>query len=288
MKVIKIIISAVIIAILFFNCTDNPEYIDDHNGANLLFKSGFESNVSLVPSIYGYDDYKDLVGTDLETGYTWPLEVLGSSESGMHYVDSDNYQAVETEIQTVIGHNGTATKALYNIEHYNTDVTQCPYEILDITDGRKDLYVKYWMKIDATSIQQANMWRALFEYKTKDYAAGTGFRLISYIYKDATGAPFWHWQGDANPSNPVWEIDNRDIPVPVDEWFLTEYYWHWSEGSDGRALWKINGQVVGDHYGPTTRNSKPIDFIMLTQIYGNANPKHQWIDDIEVWDGLPY
>ncbi len=56
---------------------------------------------------------------------------------------------------------------------------------------------------------------------------------------------------------------------------------------DGRALWRVNGQVVGDHYGPTTRNNRPIDFIMLTQIYGDANPKYQWIDDIEIWDGLP-
>jgi hypothetical protein len=26
---------------------------------------------------------------------------------------------------------------------------------------------------------------------------------------------------------------------------------------------------------------------MITQIYGNANPKYQWIDDIEIWDGIP-
>ncbi len=75
--------------------------------------------------------------------------------------------------------------------------------------------------------------------------------------------------------------------MPLDEWFLTEFYWHWSEGDDGRALWRINGEVVGDHFGPTTRNHQPIDFIMLTQIYGNANPKYQWIDDIEIWDTLP-
>jgi len=44
---------------------------------------------------------------------------------------------------------------------------------------------------------------------------------------------------------------------------------------------------VGDYHGPTTRNSQPIDFIMPFQIYGNSNPKHQWIDDIEIWDGIP-
>jgi hypothetical protein len=136
-------------------------------------------------------------------------------------------------------------------------------------------------------LSQPDSWRTFFEWKSKDYASGEGFRLIAFIYSDAQGNPYWHWQGDANPESPMWEIDNNTVPVPVDEWFLTEFYWHWSEGEDGQALWKVNGQVIGDHYGPTTRNSKPIDFIMLSQIYGNANPKYQWVDDIEIWDGIP-
>jgi hypothetical protein len=73
----------------------------------------------------------------------------------------------------------------------------------------------------------------------------------------------------------------------MNEWFLTEFYWHFGEGEDARALWKINGHVVGYMRDQTTKNNQPIDFIMLTQIYGNTNPKHQWVDDIEVWSGIP-
>ena len=270
--------------ILIFSCNKDES---NQKEPKLLFKSGFENGVSLLDFDPENDDYRYLVGSDV-AGFSWPIDVLGANyaESGLHYVDSDNGEALISEIQTVTGHDGTETRALYNKELYDVESTQCPYEILDLTEGNKDLYVKYWIKIDAESTQQPDMWRTFFEWKTKDYAAGTGFRLISFIYNDENGVPYWHWQGDANPQNSVWEIDNRDIPVPLDEWFLTEFYWHWSEGDDGRALWKINGQVVGDHYGPTTLNSKPIDFIMLTQIYGDANPKHQWIDDIEIWDGL--
>ncbi|HIP39051.1 MAG TPA: hypothetical protein EYG88_06685 [Desulfocapsa sulfexigens] len=184
------------------------------------------------------------------SGQSAPNTAIG----GLHYIDDDDFQAIFSEIQTVTGHDGTSTRALYNIENYNTDVTQCPYEILDITEGRKDLYIRYWIKMDSTSHKQVHGWRTFFEWKTKDYANGSGFRLIAFINSDENGVP----------------------------------YWHWSEGEDGRALWKINGQVMGDHYGPTTRNSKPIDFIMITQIYGNSNPKHQWIDDIEIWDGIPH
>ena len=257
----------------------------------LLFESGFEGSVYIDSNSYeDCEDYRFIKGLDNETGFSWPIDILGATESGLHYIDDDSHQAVFSELQTVIGHNGAQTVALYQQENYDLGVTQCPYEILDIIDGRKDLYICYWIKLDSISMKKSNMWRAIFEYKTKlyDEGKGDGFRLIAYVYTDENDTvPFWHWQGDSNPDNPIWEINNKDIPVPMNEWFLTEFYWHWSEGSDGRALWKINGQVIGEHYGPTTRNSKPIDFIILTQIYGDANPKHQWVDDIEIWDGLP-
>ena len=250
----------------------------------LLFSSGFEGDVVLEKP---FDGYQVISGTDSETGFTWPIDILGASQSALHLIETDGGKAIGSKIQTIIGRDGAPTRALYSFENYALDATQDPYEILDITGGRQDLYVRYWIKLDVGSLSQPDKWRTFFEWKTRDYASGEGFRLISFIYTDEQGRPYWHWQGDADPENPVWEIDNFDVPVPGNEWFLTEFFWHWSEGKDGRALWKINGEVVGDHYGPTTRNSKPIDFIMLTQIYGDANPKYQWIDDIEIWDGLP-
>ena len=283
----SIIISIIGVLLLCISCNK-----ESHNEIpiepTLLFKSGFESDVYIDNTAYlDNEDYRYIKGIDNETGFSWPINVLGATESALHYIDDENHQAVSAEIQTVIGHNGDSTKALYNIEHYDIGITQCPYEILDIPEGTKDLYIKYWIKLDSASLVQADMWRTFFEYKTKGYGDNEGFRLIAFIYTDNDGIPYWHWQGDEDPENSIWEIDNKTISVPLNEWFLTEFYWHWSEGNDGRALWKVNGQIIGDHYGPTTRNSKPIDFIMLTQIYGNVNPKHQWIDDIEIWDRIP-
>ena len=281
-------ITIVLLSIIYTSCTKNIPSETRAPEPQLLFKSGFEEGVSIIANPDEDSiDYDLVTGTDTETNFTWPISILGASGSGLHYVEDDNRQAVMSEIQTVIGHDGNETKALYSKENYSVDVTQCPYEILDIVDGRKDLYIKYWMKMDSASLTQINKWRVIFEYKTKDYANGTGFRLIAFVYTDEEGKAYWHWQGDANSETAIWEIDNYEIPVPSNEWFLTEFYWHWSEGNSGRALWKINGQVVGDHHGPTTRNSKPIDFIMLTQIYGDADPKYQWVDDIEIWNTLP-
>jgi hypothetical protein len=286
-NIFVIIVINIVILFTTLSCQDEaPNEIQER--AKLLFKSGFEEDVYIDETVYeNSEDYRFIKGRDKETGFSWPIEILGASESALHYIDDDNHRAVYSEIRTVVGHNGDSTRALFSKENYNMGVTQCPYEILNITEGRKDLYIKYWIKLDSASLVQSDMWRAVFEYKTKDYAEGEGFRLIAFIYTDEDGVPYWHWQGDKNPQEPIWTIDNRSVPVPYNEWFVTEFYWHWSENDDGKAVWKVNGEVIGEHKGPTTVNSKPIDFIILTQIYGDANPKYQWVDDIEIWDGYP-
>ena len=284
---IRVLIVIGILSHSFLACTKKESPNEIPENPSLLFSSGFEGGVFIDSVLVeGNEDYRYIRGKDSDTGFSWPIDILGASNSALHYVDDDEGKAVFSELQNVIGHDGNLSTALYFQENYDIDVTQLPYEILNITEGTKDLYIKFWIKLDSASLYQPNMWRTFFEWKSKKYAKGRGFRMISFIYTDDDGIPYWHWQGDKNSEHPIWEIDNRTIPVPANKWFLTEFYWHWSEGDDGRALWKINGEVVGDHYGPTTRNSKPIDFIMIGQIYGNANPKHQWIDDIEIWDGL--
>jgi hypothetical protein len=282
----KSILLLITLTVLFFSC--QKKLPETNNEPELLFKSGFEDGVYIDNTAYtGNEDYRFIRGKDRENGYQWPIDILGASESALHYIDDDNHQAVFSEIQSITGHDGQITKALYSRENYTLGVTQCPYEILNITEGKKDLYIKYWIKMDSASLFKPDMWRAFFEYKTKGYANNRGFRLIAYIYTDSDGVPYWHWQGDKNPQQAVWEVDNRTVPVPVNQWFLTEFYWHWSNDNNGRALWKINGQIIGDVHKPTTENSQPVDFIILTQIYGNANPKYQWVDDIEIWNGLP-
>ena len=280
-----LIIIGLIITLLSACKTESPN--PPEQTPVLLFKSGFEGDVYIDSTAYeDNEDYRFIRGKDNETGFSWPINILGASESALHYIDDDNHQAVFAELQTIIGHDGNQTITLYQQENYNTDVTQCPYEILDIKDGTKDLYIKFWIKLDSASLYKPNMWRTYFEWKSKKYAKGRGFRLISFIYTDDDGIPYWSFQGDKNPEHPIWEINNKDIPVPVNEWFMNEFYWHWSKGNDGIALWKVNGQIIGEHHGPTTRNGKPVDFIMLGQIYGDSNPKYQWVDDIEIWNTL--
>ncbi len=270
---------------------------------NLLFKSGFEEDVYIDPVRVEYnEDYDYIRGTDKETGFSWPINILGASQSALHRVDDDNNTALSSEIVSVEGFDGKMTKAMYNEETHREKgkYTQLTYEILNITEGKSDLYVRYRMKIDSNMLGTIDKWRALFEYKTKDYKdpgkGGTGYRLIAFIYTDKDGKASWHLQGDEDSATSIWECDtlaltkkcnNEYVPVITDDWFRTEYYWHWSNKDDGYMVWKINGKIVGEHHGPTTRNNNPIDFILLTQLYGDVTPKYQWIDDIVILDGLP-
>jgi len=291
-----------IVALLLGLTSCNPSDKPTHQ-ATLLFASGFEQDVFIdrAPDPDN-EDYDYLRGTDRTTGFRWPIQILGASGSGLHRVDDDHNTALHAELQTVLGYDGKPTRVLYNEETHReaNKSTQLTYEVLNITEGRSDLYVKYRMKIDSGMLGTIDKWRAIFEYKTKDYRdageGGTGYRLIAFVYTDEEGNASWHLQGDEDSQHPIWECDtlhptaschNSNIPVITDAWFTTEYYWHWSNDQDGYTVWKINGQIVGEHHGPTTRADNPIDFLLLTQLYGNVTPKHQWIDDIEIWDGMP-
>jgi len=145
------------------------------------------------------------------------------------------------------------------------------------------------MKTDDTSLTSPDKWRALWEFKTKNYNVNTtdGFRMIAFMATDSNGELHWLFQGDRNPSTPIWQERNTTVAVIRNEWFKVEYYIKWGTGSDGYASMKVNGQLIAEHFGATTSNSDDLDFIILTQVYGNTHPMHQWIDNIEIWNKLP-
>ena len=256
--------------------------------SNLLFKSGFEG-VNLSEPLY---DYQYITGKDTETGFSWPPDILGSSinnePSGIHNVNDDNGKAIDNALETIIGPKGNETTTLFQRVNYDVQVTQAPYQINDIQENPDELYISYWMKTDEISVQGIDKWRAIWEYKTEKYATYTdGFRMIAFMATDIKGNPYWMLQGDTSPQNPIWQVRNSEIPLIMGEWFKVEYHIKWSNGEDGYASMKVNGQLVGEHHGVTTAKNDNLDFIMLTQVYGSNYPMYQWVDDIEIWDGVP-
>lgn len=82
----------------------------------LLFSSGFEEGVS-IRADNPYDpastDYQFLWGEDNDTGFSWPLDILGASESSLHFVHGNPDEHLNAEIETIQGHNGEDSRVLY-------------------------------------------------------------------------------------------------------------------------------------------------------------------------------
>ncbi len=264
----------------------NPE-------AHLLFSSGFEEGTFLTDPVSDYEinnwpGYKLIKGTDSISGFAWPPDILGSTFGGIHIIDDDNGAGINNEIQSIVGHTGESSKVLFQRINYNSGVTQAPYQINSIQRNPDKLYMSFWMKIDASSVSKKYDWRAIWEYKTANWDAGNGFRMIAYIERDEFGVERWRFQGDSNPNPYYWSVSNYLVPVPREEWFKVEIFFKWSTGDDGYASMKINGEIIAENYGPTTYNDDNLGGIFIHQIYGSSTPMFQWVDDIEIWDDEPF
>ncbi|MDO8552834.1 MAG: hypothetical protein Q7S01_04935 [bacterium] len=276
------------------------------NAANLLFRSGFEGSVTMgaINNCYGTGCHQPIVGSDNVTGYSWLASVWGGTSDFHLLVDAPvtastvgNYMS--NQIQTVTGHNGTQTRALYNsitqsgccgTNSQGGGSTQNPYELHPAKEAG-DLYISYWLKLQPDLVQKMTpqTWRPIFEWKT----AGD-YRLIAQIVTYGNVAPWWQIIGDNNANGGLayqrfWEVDNKTVAVPVGQWFKFEVFWHRSSGSDGRVWLAVNGNVIADHYGPNIGvKNAPINRIFMPNLYsGGSYPIYQWIDDVEIWDGFP-
>ena len=285
--------------------------------ARLLFKSGFEGATALLPpsGFYGTGAWQEIAGADSLSGFSWPINIWSSGATRFQMLADatvapstiDNY--IVNEIQTVTGRDGAPTRALFSRMKQSGCCgtgpqggrpAQDPFMFQPASEGG-DLYLSYWLKYQPDLGQLMSVgpvgtggwhWRVVFEWKT----AGD-YRVIASVKRDPyvnSGNLFWTVTGDneANgglPYQKFWEVTNTAVPVPVDQWFKFEVFWHRSSGADGRVWMAVNGQVIADHYGSNKGvNNAPINRIMMPNLYSStAYPIYQWVDDVQIWDSFP-
>ncbi|MGH8707229.1 MAG: exosortase-associated protein EpsI, B-type [Burkholderiales bacterium] len=278
--------------------------------AKLLFSSGFEGATALggPTDCYLTGCWQDISGTDSTTGFTWPPRIWGGGARFQLLPDgpvapADIGKYMSAQIKTVRGRNGTPTRVLHS------EITQkipgaSTQNVFVMRPAREegDLYLSYWMRLQPDLAEKMNPqnWRSIFAWKT----AGD-YRVTAYVasWEDGCegikrkGALFWDVRGDndANGGFPpdgekieFWKVQNCSIAVPVDTWFKFEVFWHRSSGADGRVWMAVNGQVIADRRGPNMGvNNARINRIFIPT-YTGADPHiHQWVDDLEIWDGFP-
>ncbi|MXS84239.1 hypothetical protein [Nitrosomonas oligotropha] len=283
--------------------------------ATLLFWSRFGAGVSLGPprSFGTKGAWQDLMGTDRETGFSWPVKALGADFSGVQLITIDpitpstidNYITNEIRpipeaagkneiVQTVkikgsLGQAGSQAPLLI----------KRPWTIGDIDD----LYITYWFKYpeDLTSkldsgVSSAN-WRTQFSLKTGGYKnnAGDGdYRMSVSVMEGTDGKLYWLTKGDNlggafSTRVDYWREENRVVPVPVDQWFRFEVYWHRSADVDGRFWAAVNGKVIADYRGPNMGDyGLPITRIFVNDSYsGGYAPVESRTTGLEIWSGFP-
>jgi len=299
------------------------------SSAKLLFHTSLEGPISLLPVVstdcWDIGCWQRITGVDGVTGFSLPSTLGGGSN--MFLLDTDPISAspatvgnyLFSSVETVAGHTGATTRAVRQQISKNLNGTEpmgnqgLQNEFMFLPkDPVNDLYVSYWLKLQpdmvekmtnlpaGAGIDRGGTWRGIFALKTGGKTA-TGaaqnngdYRIEAYVNTYGGGAPYWCILGDNNAGSgaaPVtyWKIENRDIPVPVGQWFKLEIYWHRSAGSDGRVWMGANGKTIADRRGPNMGVSNlAVNRIMAPMLYsGQRMPAYQWFDDLEIWDGFP-
>ncbi len=304
-------VTSMLLLLTFFCFT-----VSSNHAASLLFKSNFGPGVSLgAPYNFSLKGaWQDIIGTDRETGHSWPVAALGANFSGVQLITIDPIDSssvgkyITTEIRRVTGPLGEPVNELFQSVKIKGDVGQAgsqapllisrPWTIGDVNN----LYMTYWFKYSsdfpsrfASDVSNAN-WRVQFEFKTGGYLntfAGD-YRISVVILKGSDGQLYWQTKGDNVANGPwtrvdYWKEDSRDVIVPIDKWFKFEVYWQRSNGGDGRFWAAVDGDVIVDHFGSNMGDHHlPITRIMINNPYsGGAAPVESHSTGLEIWDGFP-
>jgi len=278
-------------------------------GGEPFFKSGFESEVALTKP-YGDGSIwrQNFTGTDHTTGYTWPDDLPRTSRAPIFQFvlgrKATFTDFVTTRIETVPGRDGKPTNAFFlqvkNDDPDFTSLTRVEYMYRPPADHTQ-CYVRYWMKlqkdyVDVIGAAERSTWRLFMECKEPKRLPGKqnyDYRWNLHIYKDKqTGKPYWVINAErGNPEHVRhFQITNKDVPVPVDEWFKVEYFWK-HHVTDGRFWLKINDILIGDHRGrlshPNGHNKTANSHSFMKLYVGrgwfkSGNTAYAWIDDVEL------
>lgn len=268
--------------------------------------------------------WQDIDGTDsisrkYTANATWPPSIWGGDAKFQLIADVPvtaetigNYMF--NQIRATTGHNGNRTQALYSeitrgpdgLNPIRRAATQNSFQLLPVSEAG-DFYISFWIKFQPDLLQQMSnlppgpgvkeggTWRAFFEWKTGTPNKDDGdYRVVAYVLTYGGGAPYWAVSADnvAGGGFPLvnsWSIENRSVlPVPAGAWFKFEAFWHRSSGADGRVWMAVNGHVIADRYGANMGSrSLNINRIFWNLYSGSRLPIHQWIDDVQIWNGFP-
>ena len=270
---------------------------------NLLFKSGFEGNIRIVP----FDTSKETIsGRDSETNFSWDTDLPAERAYFFYLIGNESPESyTETRIERVVGPNGKFTNALYMEvkKDYQGDdfITRNEFLLFPSSDMKQG-YISYSMKLQPNyrdAWPDKDAWRLFMEWK--EPKVGNKGSTNNYRFNLSTRADRKkkvHWTAKTEQTQPSinaeWEADNKEVPVPIDEWFDIEVFWRQGDAKNGRLWLAVNGEEIFDFQGRTEHAKRPqdLEFWSIFKLYTGLNslengPVYQWIDDVEIRSDTP-
>lgn len=270
---------------------------------NLLFKSGFEGNINIIP----FDGNKETIsGTDSETKFSWDTDLPAEKAQFLYLTGNESPKPyVENRIERVIGPDGKLTNALYMEvkKDYSSDnlITRNEFQLF-LSPELQQSYISYSMKLqdnDLDAWPNKDAWRVFMEWKEPgiDHSSeGTNnYRFNLSINADREQI---HWSGKTQQVQPSrldeWSAHNKEVSVPLGEWFDIEVFWRKGDEDEGRLWFAVNGEEIFDFHGRTQHAKRPQDlmFWSIFKLYTGQDALqigsvYQWIDDVEIHSDFP-
>lgn len=268
--------------------------IDSHS-ATLLFKSSWESPVEFTSSQKIY-----FKGAD--QGFDWAeLTSIGFASPGhmFHYVGGQLGVDVDSQLSTVRAHSGSRSLYQAKLTREGSWRSQLIIYTDDNVFGNK-IFVRRWLYYPTDFDLPEKGWMAgVFSHRelTSDpqFTVGMGIWRNSKFSNDL----FWAVEGliyqtSGAPDHKAFFEVNTDVPIPKGRWFKLEEYIE-RHPTDGVVKVWVDGQLIFDLSGVMTKTpwGEPLVGNMVGKVmvgsedYGYTYPYYHWIDDLEIWDGIP-
>jgi hypothetical protein len=191
---------------------------------------------------------------------------------------------ITNKIVSIKDKNWEQTKALHQIiKKKQQEYTQVPLTFYTENKDLENFHISYSLKYpkNLAHILWKDGWAVLTEFKTTD-----DYRLALYVYSDENEKLYWymHWDNvvwDPEVYDEYWFRENKNIAVPVWEWFDVDIVWKRSTKKDWKVIWKINNEIVWE-YKWITKLKDPINQVMIITNYAST-PLEQWVDNIKIF-----
>jgi hypothetical protein len=290
----KLIMFSIFFYALFVQCAKVPVDSNDKQTkvSKLIFKSGFESPVTITHK--SSESYLHGV----EEGFDWD-----SFDHAFCYVaPGATAYAVETRLTTEQVHSGKRSLFQSQLSAKNGAQNRLAFFNDDNGSIGPNVYISRWLWYPADL--ESKLPNNHDEFSVAGIREASSFTCPMYVGR-GKGRPRLHWRlcgynYDAgtkysdwiNPANGGWNVKNYDVPVPLGRWFKMETYYE-RHITDGVVQVWIDGVLIFDQKGVRTKGPGTEWFSKISDIdvnlYGGGTglPIYQYVDDIEIWDGIP-